>query len=315
MKGSLNSPTFLFYFYIFILFRFKYHICFSILWSVWDSQYETHLFICFRCQVLSFLAKQEITELFLCRSTLLVQVALQVSWAELIATTFALFQTCMGTPWQSFMIVLDDHALSDPYICESRLFINLKPLPQTFPGISSKPVSQLYPGKKIPLWCFSLLSYISYSFRFVFVFASIQGAQNVNLSFCRQWSPGVSQAWFRSNGGDGTLIYKSWYFFKICQKINRLFLFFTPFKRAAVPLLVTRSRTIFEILKRKINIWYVSLSFWCYNTFQNNTIVNFNSTTFVLFGSFIPPLGIATLPFIWSKPSGQPRAPELFSPL
>ena len=38
------------------------------------------------------------------------------------------------------------------------------------------------------------------------------------------------------------------------EKLNRLFLFFTPFKRAAVPLLLTRSRTIFEVLKRKINI-------------------------------------------------------------
>ena len=34
------------------------------------------------------------------------------------------------------------------------------------------------------------------------------------------------------------------------EKLNRLFLFFTPFKRAAVPLLLTRSRTIFEILKQ-----------------------------------------------------------------
>ena len=38
------------------------------------------------------------------------------------------------------------------------------------------------------------------------------------------------------------------------EKLNRLFLFFTPFKRAAVPLLLTRSRTILKILKRKINI-------------------------------------------------------------
>ena len=51
-------------------------------------------------------------------------------------------------------------------------------------------------------WCFhfSLLFLLV----FVYVFAGIQEARNVNLSFCRQWSPGVSQAWFRSNGGGGT---------------------------------------------------------------------------------------------------------------
>ena len=95
------------------------------------------------------------------------------------------------------MIVFDDHALSDPYMCESRLFINLKPLPQTFPGISSKPVSQLYPGKKnfpSDVFHFYLIFLIvSYLFLFLLVFkehkmSTFLFADNEVLVFLRRGS-------------------------------------------------------------------------------------------------------------------------------